>query len=284
MTSIHNVTVLESLPDELLVVILSYLHTVDRLRTFNNLNSRFDQCLLEVGVGIEDDLAADELIRNKFASRITFIRCYKRNEELELDQFPAIRSLTLYDGVWPQIYAINPLSMPCISHISLKTNSIFSIDEPHSDLLLEVICGKFPWLTSIHLSNSIFHFDEELLDLFIPSFRIRSATIGSCHISTFEVLLGYLPTLIMLTIGIDQWHLANTVEDVKIIPDDWSHDSLSFLTLKIDFPFNERNLDWLEQRLPALLHIEVDNQHDCNHPIRKWYIEYITDDEDDDDE
>jgi hypothetical protein len=92
MASIQNVTVLESLPDELFVVILSYLHTVDRLRTFNNLNSRFDQCLLEVGVGIEDDLA-DELIRNKFASRITFIRCYKRNEEHELDQFPAIRSL-----------------------------------------------------------------------------------------------------------------------------------------------------------------------------------------------
>jgi hypothetical protein len=66
-----------------------------------------------------------------------------------------------------------------------------------------------------------------------------------------------------------------------MMPDDWSHNSLSFLTLKIDFPFDERYLDWLELRLPALVHLKVDNQHDWTHPLRRWFIEYVTDDDDD---
>ena len=280
MSSTNYVTVLESLPDELLVIILSYLHAVDRLRTFNTLNSRFDRCLLELGVGIEDDLATNELILKKFASRIIFIRCFKRNEELELDQFPAIRSLTLYDGVWPQVASIDPELMRSIKHISLKTKSIFNIDEAHTELLGDILSGKYPWLKSIHLSNGIFYFEQELYSTFIPSFRIRSATIGFCHVLSFEVLLGYLPALIYLKVRVAEWHLANTVEDVKLLFDGWSHGSLNFLTLEIDFPFNERNLDWLEERLPALLHLEVNNQYDCKHPIRNWFIEYITDDDD----
>jgi hypothetical protein len=281
MSSPHYVTVLESLPDELLAIILSYLHAIDRCRTFINLNSRFDQCLRAVGIGIDDDLATNELILDKFASRIIFIRCYARNEELELDQFPAIRSLTLFDGIWPQVAAIDPLSMPYIRHISLKTNSIFNIDEAHTELLGEVLSGKFPWLDSIHLSNGIFDFSKELFDVFIPCFRIRSATIGFCHVSLFEILLGCLPNLIVLNIRVGEWHLAHIDEDVKMMPDDWSHNSLSFLTLKIDFPFDERYLDWLELRLPALIHLEVDNQHDRTHPLRRWFIEYVTDDDDD---
>ncbi|CAF0846490.1 unnamed protein product [Rotaria sp. Silwood1] len=277
MCSSHDVTVLESLPDELLVIILKFIHSIERLRSFNNLNSRFDQCLREVGVGIEDDLATKEVI-DKFGERIIFIRCYKRNEILDLNQFRSIRSLTLFDGILSQVHSINSHSMLYISHISLKTTSISNMNEAHTNILREILHGKFPWLTSIHLSNAMFDFNDELFNNFTPCFRIRSATIGLCHVSFFEILLTYLPSLIFLKIHIGEWYLVHANDNAKVLPDEWSHAALSILTLEIDYPFDEHDLEWLEGRLPALIFLEVNDRYDRNHLLHHWYIEYITDD------
>ncbi|CAF0946185.1 unnamed protein product [Adineta ricciae] len=270
MSSTQPVTVLESLPDEVLLVILSYLHAIDRLRTFKKLNSRFDRCLREVGVGIDDELASDEPLVRKFALRTIFIRCNERNEELDLSQFPALRSLTLADGVWPQVVTINPEEMPVIQHISLRSKSVFNIEEAHTELFEDVLSNKYPWLISIHLSHGIFHLNRELLDAFNPCDRIHSATIGFCHVTLFELLLCYLPNVSMLDVRVDDWHLANRIRNVKAMPDHWQQTSLCFLTLHLDHPFKKRHFEWLVNRLPVLIHLDVDSRHDENNPHRLW--------------
>lgn len=270
MFSGRPATVLESLPDEILLVILSYLHAIDRLRTFKKLNSRFDRCLREVGVGIDDELASDEPLVRKFAPRTIFIRCYERNEDLELDQFPALRALTLADGVWPQVYTINPEEMPVIKHIGLQSKSVFHIDEAHTDLLQDVLLNKYPWLDSIHLSHGIFYLGEELLDPFIPCERIHSATIGLCHAKLLELLLCYLPNVFMLDVRVNEWHLANRIRNVKNMPYYWQHTSLCSFTLHLDHSFKKRPFKWLTNRLPLLTHLDVDSQHDKKNPHRAW--------------
>ncbi|CAF1120085.1 unnamed protein product [Adineta ricciae] len=194
MSSAQSITVLESLPDEVLLAILSYLHAIDRLRTFNKLNSRFDGCLREVGGGIDDNLASDEPLVRKFAPRTIFIRCYERNEELDLNQFPALRSLTLADGVWPQVVTINPEELPVIQHISLRSKNV----------------------------------------------------------------------------RVDGWHLANRIRNVKVMPGYWQHTSLCFLTLHLDHPFKKRHFKWLINRLPVLMHLDVDSRHDEHNSHRVW--------------
>ncbi|CAM4835826.1 unnamed protein product [Rotaria magnacalcarata] len=181
----HN---LELLPDELLIAIFAYLHPVERLWSFGQLNSRFSNILYEVGVGInvqtsQQAVTLPHCIYPLLPLHVVSVQLRILCPLLDLIAFSNVRSLTLSNLTLQQLATVNSKYMPYLMRLSATTSA------GSNSLIQNVVTDQFPALRIVHLPLSRWPDCRTMCNV------IRSLAIGECLLMDFRRLLCSLPNL-----------------------------------------------------------------------------------------
>ncbi|CAF1560293.1 unnamed protein product [Rotaria magnacalcarata] len=237
----HN---LELLPDELLIAIFAYLHPVERLWSFGQLNSRFSNILYEVGVGInvqtsQQAVTLPHCIYPLLPLHVVSVQLRILCPLLDLIAFSNVRSLTLSNLTLQQLATVNSKYMPYLMRLSATTSA------GSNSLIQNVVTDQFPALRIVHLPLSRWPDCRTMCNV------IRSLAIGECLLMDFRRLLCSLPNLRCLETSITRCDL---VFDKTIYP---VHSSLHRLNLFIEDNINQYEVELLLHGVPELLHLSI---------------------------
>lgn len=279
MSNVHpSVSCLEQLPNELWLLILTYLSPGDRLRAFGNLNYRLNVVLYEGGAGIDDSIARYSCQLDELSPCVSTIVLQRRAEMLYLNNFPKVRALIMLDIMRHQILAIDSIYTPYLTvlHLSSSNNTL---DACYGRLLEFILNENFPSLVSMRLPQAhFFGFCKG-----IGHSGLRYVTIGTCHSIRFANLISLIPNAISLEIRhLISWPIRQTV----------NHKNIRYLTFCIDSHSDTmHDIDSLKSSISSLKDVrimELDGKMSRCVPISQYDTviddanEYDDDDDDDD--
>lgn len=142
-------TVLEDLPNELLLYIFTYLNIRDIFHGFSQLNHRFNQLIQSVRnltLTIEKD--ETDLIR-LFADQINRL-VIKNSDTLSYNQFHFLHSLVLYHLTSNQFEQIQSKFLPKLIYLSTASITESSVIP---DLIQRIFSNEFPSLLHVNLGS-----------------------------------------------------------------------------------------------------------------------------------
>jgi hypothetical protein len=235
---------LEILPDELLIAIIAYLHPVERLWTFGQLNTRFSNILREVGVGIDvqtpqQAISLSHCIHPLVPLHVVSFRLRVLCPLFDLIAFRNLRSLILFNLTQQQLTAVNSKCMPHLIRLSATTFA------GSNSLIQTVVTNQFPALRIVHLPQS------RWTDCGARCNIIRSLAVGECFLIDFRRLLNSMPNLRYLETSITRCDLVTVNTTYPV------HLSLRTLNLFIEDNVNEYEVELLLQGAPQLLHLSI---------------------------
>ncbi|CAF3264143.1 unnamed protein product [Rotaria socialis] len=245
MSNVHTLaSCLEQLPDELWLLMLTYLTPSDRLLAFGSLNFRLNTILCEAGAGVNDVMARDSCLMYEMSSCIALVNLQHRCEIIDMYSLNNIRSLTMRHIMRHQIIAIDPIYMPNLTVLRLSSPSD-TLETCYARLLELILNQNFRSLVSMHLPQA------EFFGIYncTGHSSLQRVTIGACRSSRFSTLIDLLPNLITLEIRhLISWPIRQTI----------THKKIRYLKFHIDAHSIEmEDTDALKAAAPSLKYIEA---------------------------
>lgn len=204
---------LESLPNELIWVILEYIPPIDLFRMFYNLNERFNQIVRSIHFRFnllytnqnEYNYYRQNILPNIEYSWIESIYVDDINDRLcSINLFKNLQSLTIYRLRTETIFLLATEILPELKQLnSLRLHSEFQLKEQDISALINVIFSeKLESLTYCHLGfqdHGFINFDA--LDSKHPTLTLKKLVIDRwCRLRDFVRLLNFIPNITHLTV------------------------------------------------------------------------------------
>ncbi|CAF1554053.1 unnamed protein product, partial [Didymodactylos carnosus] len=224
-------SLLEQLPNEIVLHILQYLELHNLFESFSDLNCRFDQLLsvLILSVNINHTLSKasfDDYCRNiipKYLTQIVSLKMSDRYGRLtqfhklfQLDIFINIRSLILQDPTHDNLKLIME-TLSKLIHIEQLEIASFGPDKldlnSSSKTITEAIFNKKMTLKRVTL---LFYSTILLDETTIQTCSIEYLNIYGCYIDEFVTLLKHLPKIKRLCVHISRRYNSDDTVNYEI--------------------------------------------------------------------
>ncbi len=237
---------LESLPNEILIVLFEYFDARDLFRAFFNLNTRFNDLLRSLN---HLSLAISAFNRAENENDKTFLPYIHHlivDDPINIDfaRFTQIHCLVLMHATYEQIQQLKKDILPDLKHLSIRHLHGPAVTHV-SDLCEKIFSNEFPRLQSCSFSNrSPIRSAEQWLQL--PSLRILE--VGLVDFFVYQTILSLCPNLYSLKL--------TTFVETKIPSEIKSHVKIKQLTLKNDYFFQSWNTRAIEAYLSCVPNLE----------------------------
>ncbi|CAF1479447.1 unnamed protein product [Rotaria magnacalcarata] len=262
-------SVLEHLPDEILLDIISYLKPYDIYHSLHDLNNRFNSIISDFQLSLNMDIS--HISKNEFDYCLSSVlplpsvllrlhSLHISNDEtygaiaLFIRQYPclhipSLRSLSLTDATMSQIKFLFLRLSTQIEHVSIVTNRTIDMNEKR--LLCQLIL-KHKTLRSCRLSlcDGV-DCDETILNNSINN-QLENIVIDLSYFQNILTLLSYIPNAKRLTININQQKYYNQDYDAAAfdifrlsIPTQLTYFNLNLRFSNVEFEHIEQLLNCL---------------------------------------